>query len=101
MTPELPSRINKVTRRKTIDGRPLVYTVIDEEVFVAPSNAGKAFCLQKLRFDDGREELRICYYMIAHRPRMKGKWAYGQSAPMMTVEEMKLIIEKEKSKGWI
>jgi hypothetical protein len=101
MTPALPSRINKITRRKTIDGRPVVYTVIDEDVFVAPSNGGKAFCLQKLRFEDGREELRICYYMIAHRPRMKGKWAFGQYAPMMTADEMRLIVEKAKSKGWI
>ena len=101
MPPPLPSRINKVTRRKTIDGQPLAYKVIDEDVFIAPSNCGKAFCLQKLLFDDGRHEFRVCYYMIAHRPRMKGKWAFGQFAPMMTTEEMKLIFEKAKAKGWI
>ena len=79
----------------------MVYTFEDEEVFVAPSNEKKAFCFQKLRFDDGREEYRICYYMIAHKPRMKGKWAFGQFAPMMRAEELKLIFEKAKAKGWL
>ena len=79
----------------------MVYKVIDEEVFLAPSNKNKAFCLHKLQFDDGREEFRIAYYMIAHKPRMKGKWAYGQFAPMMTSKELALILQKAKSKGII
>lgn len=48
-----PSRIGKITRRNKIDGSPLVYRVEDDDCFVAPSNPGKAFLLQKLRFDDG------------------------------------------------
>ena len=101
MLPPLPSRIGKTTRRKTIDGSTMVYTVEDEDVFLAAPNRGKAFCLQKLRFEGGREEYRICYYMIAHKPRMKGKWAFGQFAPMMTAEQMKLIVQKIKAKGWL
>ena len=100
MTPALPTRIGKTSNIKKIDGTPTSYTVIDEEVFVAPSNKEKAFCLQKLKFDDGRIEYRICYYMIAHKPRMKGKWAFGQFAPMMTSKELKIVFEKAKSKGW-
>ncbi len=102
MPSPLPSsRVGKTTRRKKIDGSPMVYTVEDEEVFVALLNKKKAFSIQKLRFDDGREEYRICYYMIAHKPRMKGKWAFGQYAPMMSAQELKLIFEKAKSKGWL
>jgi len=99
--PELPSRIGKTTRRRKIDGTPLVYTVEDEDVFVAPSNGNKAFCLQKLRFEDGRYDYRFCYYMIAQKPRTKGKWAFGQFAPMMTGSEMKMIFEKVQAKGWL
>ncbi|HEX8675474.1 MAG TPA: hypothetical protein VF710_26505, partial [Longimicrobium sp.] len=99
--PPLPSRLGKVTQRKAIDGSPLIYEVEDEEVFVAPSNPGKAFCLQKLRFSDGRSEFRICYYMIAHKPRMKGKWAFGQFAPMMTPDELEMIVAIVRRKGWI
>ena len=99
---DLPkSRIGCKTTRKMIDGKPLIYTVIDEDIFLAPSNNRKAFCLQKLKFDDGCEEFRIAYYMIAEKPRMHGKWAYGQFAPMMTKEEMIIIFEKAREKGWI
>lgn len=101
MPPSLPSRIGKTTERKKIDGSPLVFTVEDEEVFAAPSNPDKAFCLQMLRFSDGQVGYRVCYYMIAHKPRMKGKWAFGQFAPMMTAEELKVVFEKIKAKGWI
>jgi hypothetical protein len=99
---DLPkSRIGRKTNRKTIDGKPLMYTVIDDEIFIAPSNNRKAFCLQKLKFIDGSEQLRIAYYMIAEKPRMRGKWAYGQFAPMMTKEEMRMIFEKASEKKWI
>ena len=101
MKPVLPSRVGKTTERRTINGSPMVYTVEDEVVFVAPSNEKKAFCFQKLRHGNGREEYRICYYMIAVKPRMKGKWAFGQFAPMMSGEELKLLFEKAKAKGWL
>lgn len=99
---ELPkSRIGKTTSRKAIDGTPMIYTVIDEDIFLAPSNDRKAFCLHKLRFDDGQEIFRIAYYMIAERGRVKGKWAFGQYAPMMTKEDMTVIHKKMKDMGWL
>ena len=101
MHPPLPTRLNKPTKTKRIDGSPLNYFVEDEFCFVAPSNAEKAFYFQKLRFDDGTIEYRICYYMIAHKPRMKGKWAFGQFAPMMTAEELKLLFDGAREKGWV
>ncbi len=99
---ELPkSRLGRKSHIHTIDGRPTSYEVVDEVLFLAPSNERKAFCLHKLKFEDGREEFRIAYYMIAEKPRMHGKWAYGQFAPMMTKDEMRMIFEKAKTKGWI
>ncbi len=95
------SRRGQKSYRKTIDGKPMIYEVIDDDIFLAPSNNRKAFCLHKIRFNDGTELFRIAYYMIAEKPRMRGKWAYGQFAPMMTKEEMTLIFEKAKAKGWI
>lgn len=100
-SPQLPSRLNKRTERITIDGQPLNYIVIAEEVFLAQSNPRKAFALHKLRFDDNSEEIRICYYMIAEKPRMRGKWAYGQYAPMMTPDEARLIFSKLSEAKWI
>jgi len=99
---ELPkSRLGHKSHIQTIDGKQTSYEVVDEELFLAPSNNRKAFCLHKLRFGDGREVFRIAYYMIAEKPRMRGKWAYGQFAPMMTEEEMRMIFEKVRAKGWM
>jgi hypothetical protein len=101
MNPALPSRRGKTTKTKGIDGRSIEFTVVDEDIFPALSNEGKAFCLHKIRHKTGKEEFRIGYYMIAHKPRMKGKWAWGQYAPIMTAEEMRMIFERAKAKGWI
>lgn len=52
--PTLPrSRIGKITRTKKIDGSPLVFSVEDDDLFAAPSNAKKAYLLRKVRADDG------------------------------------------------
>jgi hypothetical protein len=99
--PELPTRMGKQTKTKSIDGSPFYYTVVDEEVFPAISNPQKAFCLHKIRQENGIERFRIGYYMIAHKPRVKGKWVWGQYAPIMTKEEMQMIIEKARARGWL
>jgi hypothetical protein len=101
MQPKLPSRIGKTSKIKDIHDRPVTYTVVDECVFTVGSTKQKAFCLQKLHFGNGHEEFRICYYMIAQKPRMRGKWAFGQFAPMMTKKQMIKIFRKIKDKGWI
>jgi hypothetical protein len=41
-----------------------------------------------------REESRIGYFMVAHRPRMEGKWAWGQYSAMMTETEMTGILRR-------
>jgi len=102
MNPKPPSRIGKVTRRKNIDGSPMVYTVLDEIVHIPRSNPNKAIYLQMLQFeDDKHKEMRLCYYMIGHKPRGKGKWLYGQFATMIRRDDFEQIMSKALGKGWI
>ena len=107
ISPPLRSRIGEITRRKKIDGTPLVYRVEDDVAFLAESNSKKAFCLQKIRLDDGQGfdnghlEFRIFYYMIIHKDRGKGRWGFGESAPMMTAHEMSMVVETMRNKGWL
>jgi len=102
MNPQPPSRVGKTTRREYIDGSPMTYTVLDEIVHIPPSNPDKAIYLQMLQFeDDGRQEMRLCYYMIGHKPRTKGKWLYGQFAPMIRRADFDEIMSKARTKGWI
>jgi hypothetical protein len=102
MKPGLPSRIGKTTQRKYMDGSPMSFTVLDEIVHVPASNQKKAIYLQMLKFaDDGRTEMRLCYYVLGHRGRIKGKWAFGQFAPMIRKEDFDKIISKAREKGWV
>ena len=100
--PPPPSRIGKVTRRKYIDGRPMIYTVVDEIVHITKSNPRKALCLHLLKFeDDGRTEMRFCYYMIGRKPRGRGRWLFGQFAPMIRRADFEEILARARKKGWI
>jgi hypothetical protein len=107
LSPVLLSNVGEITRTKKIDGTPLIYRVEDEVVFLAPSNKKKLFRVQRLCLDDGRglddghTEFRICYYMVAHKPRTKGRWAFGQFAPMMTHDELRTLVEEVRGKGWL
>jgi hypothetical protein len=106
LVPPLLSSIDEITITEKIDGSPLVFRVEDEIVFLALSNPKKAFRVQLLRmwdeqgFDKGLLEYRICYYVIAHKPRMKDRWAFGQFAPMFTPAEFALLLQQILEKGW-
>ena len=108
-SPSLPvSRVNAVTSRKRIDGSPLIFKIIDQEVFIAPSNRLKAYLLQEIEMDDGdgtfrqtHREYRIAYYMVGHKGRARGRWAFGQYAPIMTADDLSAILEAMGRKGWI
>ena len=99
MNPKPPSRIGKTTRRKDIYGNPMVYCVLDEIVYIPPSNPDKAIYLQKLRFEgDNGIVFRLCYYMIGQKGRGKGKWLYGQFATIFGKKNLKQFCQKHEKK---
>jgi len=74
---------------------------VKEFLSIVPSNSDgdKVALLQKLEFEDGKTELRLGYYIIGHRGRMRGKWAWGQYALFIPAEDLVELIEKGKEKG--
>jgi hypothetical protein len=52
-------------------------------------------------FENGHDEFRIAYYMIGHKGRARGRWAFGQFAPIMTPEDLAEIIARMRSLGWM
>jgi len=100
-TPPLPSRKGKTTRRKDINGKPMVYTVEDEIVRIPKSNPEKAIYLQMLSHKEGRQEMRLCYYMICKNGKRKGKWLFGQFATMIEKEDFEYLIGEAIKRGWI
>lgn len=59
----------------------------------------KIFVLQEILFEDGKKELRIGYYIIGKKPRVKGRWVWGQYCPFFPKQDLKKLIEKAKKKG--
>jgi hypothetical protein len=61
----------------------------------------KILCLERIIFEEeNRIELRLGYYIIGKKPRMKGKWVWGQYAAMIPVEDFKNLFEEAKTEGW-
>lgn len=99
--PPLPTNIGK-KRTMTVDGEKRHFTVLDEITQVHSTKPDIVIYLQRIQFeDDGRNELRLAYYIIGKKPRMAGKWAFGQYATMMPIEDFQTIIQRATEKGWI
>jgi hypothetical protein len=100
--PPLPRNIGRVRQWNTINGRPQVFTVLDEVLHSQSTNPSKVFCLQQLRREEDRRiEYRFGYYMIGVRPRMAGKWTWGQFAPMLPQADFQALVRAAQKKGWL
>lgn len=83
------------------DGFKLGYTIKDEICVTQSDLPSKILCLQNIEFDDGRKEVRLGYYIIGKKPKMLGRWVWGQYAALMPVKDFKKLIRKAEEKGWI
>lgn len=105
--PEPPSQIGKRSWLPEHPDHKYWFTIIDEvrhhqSTFAAGTSEGKLLCLQLLRFEEtGMEELRLGYYIIGKKPRMLGKWVWGQFATMMPIEDFRALVDKARDKGWL
>ena len=61
----------------------------------------KYFINKKLEFEKRKVELRLGYYILGEKPRMKNKWVWGQFTPQMPLIDFKRIINKAKKKGFV
>ena len=101
-TPSLSDNRGKKTSWTDIHGRKRRFLILDEIKRVQSNAPHKAIYLQKIKLEDeNRIELRLAYYIIGKKPRMKGKWTFGQFATLMPVRDFKAIISAAKRKGWI
>lgn len=100
--PTLKSRIGQkgvivqpITKEK-------VYFEILDEILMPQSGAkNKRLCFQKIMFTkDKRIELRLGYYIIGKKPKMRGKWVWGQFSMMIPIKDFIVLIEEAKSRGW-
>jgi len=84
------------------DGTRQDATVIDEICIEQTDYPIKRILLQKIKFDEvGKpDEIRVCYYIIGKKPKMLGKWVFGQYATMIPLPDFKKLIRQAEQKGW-
>lgn len=88
---------------KDINGRRRHFQVIEAPLVVQQNTYHeKAFVLQRIQFeDDGVLELRLGYYIIGKKPRMRGRWVWGQSCPLIPEGDFKKLIAAAEKRGWL
>jgi hypothetical protein len=99
--PPPPNNVGKIGKTKHPDGRVGRHEIVDEIHIFQRQSKNKLIYLQKLKLDNGKEELRLGYYMIGKKPAMRGRWVWGQYATFLPVQDFKRIINIAKSKGWL
>jgi hypothetical protein len=99
--PPLPNNIGKIRRIKAIDDRIRHFKIEDEIIRPQSNSKRKIIVLQKMRFvEEDRIEFRFGYYMIGLKPKMKGKWVWGQFCLLIPQEDLIGLIQEAKRKKW-
>jgi hypothetical protein len=101
--PSLPSTVGKRGKARDLLGGVQRFAVLDE---VRCEQTGYPTCIlvfQRVRYDDdGREELRLGYYIIGKKEgRTQGKWCWGQFAAMAPACDFEALFKMATEKGWI
>ena len=100
--PDLPSNVGKVTSWKWNTGERHYFTILDELRRRQSTAAHKTIVLQKIRHEtDGRIEFRLGYYMIGVKPRMAGRWTWGQHATLIPAKDFRALIRQAHQRKWI
>lgn len=96
--PDLPNNIGKRRRAKDPSGSFFNFTILDEIRIFQSTHPQKAIYLQRIRFDDERIEFRLGYYVIGKKPKMAGKWVWGQFATMLPAEDFMRLVQQAQEK---
>lgn len=97
----LPNNVGRTTKWKNIRGELRTFTINDEIRRLQSGNPHKLICLQRLWCNENqREEFRLGYYMIGVKPRMSGKWTWGQFATIIPATDFRAIIKQAQKRGW-
>ena len=100
--PPLPSTVGKRGEAREPLGDVQRFVVVDE---VRREQTGFPTCIlvfQRIQYDDGREELRLGYYIIGKKEgRTRGKWCWGQYAAMAPACDFQALVKMATERGWI
>ncbi|OHB55390.1 MAG: hypothetical protein A2173_05235 [Planctomycetes bacterium RBG_13_44_8b] len=98
--PPFPNNVGRRRRIRNIHGDWVEYT-IEDEIIISETSYKKLFVFQRLRFSKERRiEYRLGYYMLGVKPRMSGKWVWGQFCLMIPEAELLKLLKEAKKRKW-
>ncbi len=101
-TPEgWPINIGKKRKLQNPGDRVRHYQIKEEIRHAQKDNPNKVIYLQKIKYDNDLEELRLCYYLFSKTGKSDGKWTFGQYAPLLLAEDFKIIVDEARARSWI
>ena len=99
--PPAPSNKGKLCWAQKPNGKHFCFTITGEIHIEQTGKPDKLIYLQRLKFEDGRVELRLGYYIIGKKPARRGRWVWGQYATMIPVADFRRIINRAERRGWL
>lgn len=99
--PTFKSNIGKIGNARIPEGSIYTFKIKDEICRPQSDYPEKMLCLQLIEWQGGEKELRLGYYIIGKKPKMRGKWVWGQFASMMPTKDFEAIIKDAVNKGWV
>ena len=99
--PPLPTTIGKTADLGFPDGSRMKWHVVDE--IRRNEDAEKILLLQRLRAVDATatEMIRFGYYIIGKKPKMRGRWVWGQFAPFISAGDFEAMVDEARARKWI
>ena len=99
--PELAPNIGKNVHVTDPDGSTTEWEVLDE--IRKNESEDKILVLQRLRRKDlqNEEMFRFGYYIVGKKPKMSGKWTWGQYAPFISADDFSAMIKEAENRNWI
>jgi len=104
MTRIPPFRYDRKEGRLTdIKGNKVRFDIVDHVALRQSTYPQKMFVLEKIRFQESpqkrrKEEIRIGYYIIGKKERMKGRWVWGQFCPFFPPRDLEKLIVRARKK---
>lgn len=99
-----PSPQSRIGKKGTLvippSGERMRFEVVDEIRRFQSGLSSKTIALEKIQFEDGRIELRLGYYIIGKKPKMLGRWVWGQYATLLPVEDFAAVVGEARRRGW-
>ncbi len=102
-TPPRPNNIGKRGSIIGINGDKRFFKIEDEIVRRERTSTGenpKLIYFQRLRFDGQRRRFyRFTYYMLGVKPRVRGRWVFGQYSLVIPTRQLRAFLDAAKARG--